>query len=355
MAVTIREIAKKVGVAPSTVSAALSPVCEKKISTKRINQIKNVAQQMGYQPNWSARHLRTGKTFNIGVVVPSFLQHYPIFKYFDLLTNISRKHGYHVIPIELHRAAGEFSKHLKELGPNQIDGIIFLDYYKESYDEYLNYWSSNTPMVFRVLDDIYANLPFDLVIVNHYSAAAELFNHLIKSGWQDILITAEEGFNTVNIKGSGGAYRAWKEYLIRSGIKNVNDVIINKHGRDGKSNYDAIKNAIAAGRIFKGKTCLVLDGGDGVSGVYEALRQAELKIGVDVGVACFHSIPDNEFVYPEPTCLKEPFGKVSETLVRNLLQLIASKDTGFLVEKNMFIPKLSVTSTTNFKNVNKEK
>ncbi len=86
MAITIQQIARKVGVAPSTVSAALSDVCKKKISKVRIEQIRKIADAMGYTPNLSARRLRTGRTLNIGVVIPSFLGHHPISKYFDLVS-----------------------------------------------------------------------------------------------------------------------------------------------------------------------------------------------------------------------------------------------------------------------------
>ena len=93
MAVTLQQIASRSGVAPSTVSAVLSPVCKKRVSLKKKQEIINVAKKMGYRPNISARRLRTGQTLNIGVVVPSFLSHHPMSTYFDLISFASVKHG----------------------------------------------------------------------------------------------------------------------------------------------------------------------------------------------------------------------------------------------------------------------
>ena len=68
MAVTIHEVAKGAEVSASTVSRAFTMPEMVTAATRR--KVLQVAEELGYQPNRAARGLVTGKTGNIGVVVP---------------------------------------------------------------------------------------------------------------------------------------------------------------------------------------------------------------------------------------------------------------------------------------------
>ena len=68
MAVTIHEVARRAGVSVSTVSRALAVPDLVRASTRE--RVLAVAAELGYQPNRAARGLITGRTGNIGVVVP---------------------------------------------------------------------------------------------------------------------------------------------------------------------------------------------------------------------------------------------------------------------------------------------
>lgn len=68
MAVTIYEVAVRASVSPSTVSRAFT--VPGLVREDTLQRVLEVAQELGYQPNRAARALITGKTGNIGVVVP---------------------------------------------------------------------------------------------------------------------------------------------------------------------------------------------------------------------------------------------------------------------------------------------
>ncbi|MBN2754141.1 MAG: LacI family DNA-binding transcriptional regulator [Candidatus Goldbacteria bacterium] len=72
--VTLKDVAKELGVAFSTVSMALSD--DKTISQKMKEKVKKKIQEMGYHPNRSARNLVNGKTNNIAVVTPGLFSLY---------------------------------------------------------------------------------------------------------------------------------------------------------------------------------------------------------------------------------------------------------------------------------------
>ena len=68
MAVTINDVAKAVGVSASTVSRAMSLPGIVEASTR--DRVLRAATNLGYQPNRAARGLITGRTGNLGLIVP---------------------------------------------------------------------------------------------------------------------------------------------------------------------------------------------------------------------------------------------------------------------------------------------
>ncbi|MGW4214196.1 LacI family DNA-binding transcriptional regulator [Lentzea sp. NPDC004789] len=68
MAVTIRDVARQAQVSVSTVSRALSAPGLVKETTRQ--RVLDVVAGLGYQPNRAARSLITGRTGNLGIVVP---------------------------------------------------------------------------------------------------------------------------------------------------------------------------------------------------------------------------------------------------------------------------------------------
>ncbi|MCX7845862.1 MAG: LacI family transcriptional regulator [Dictyoglomaceae bacterium] len=65
--VNIRDIAKKVGVSPSTVSRALND--DPKISEETKKKVKEIAKRLRYKPNQAARSLITRETKTIGFLI----------------------------------------------------------------------------------------------------------------------------------------------------------------------------------------------------------------------------------------------------------------------------------------------
>jgi LacI family transcriptional regulator len=68
MPVTIHDVARRARVSPSTVSRALSASHLVRVSTR--DRVLAAAEELGYQPNPAARSLITGRTGNIGIIVP---------------------------------------------------------------------------------------------------------------------------------------------------------------------------------------------------------------------------------------------------------------------------------------------
>src|SRR2546421_2188710 len=68
MPVTIHDVARRAQVSPSTVSRALSASHLVRGTTRE--RVLAAAKELGYQPNPAARSVITGRTGNIGIIVP---------------------------------------------------------------------------------------------------------------------------------------------------------------------------------------------------------------------------------------------------------------------------------------------
>ena len=68
MPVTIKDVARAAGVSPSTVSRALTT--PELVQAETRDRVERSAAELGYHPNRAARGLITGRTGNIGLIVP---------------------------------------------------------------------------------------------------------------------------------------------------------------------------------------------------------------------------------------------------------------------------------------------
>ena len=66
MAITIKELSAACGLSISTVSKALNDYPD--VSPETREQVRAAAERLGYHPNAVARGLKTGRTFNLGVL-----------------------------------------------------------------------------------------------------------------------------------------------------------------------------------------------------------------------------------------------------------------------------------------------
>ena len=72
--VTIKDIARILGVAPSTVSRALQGHPDISEETRR--QVRELASRMKYQPNVVAQGLKFRRSNTIGVIIPEIVHYF---------------------------------------------------------------------------------------------------------------------------------------------------------------------------------------------------------------------------------------------------------------------------------------
>src|SRR5690606_32326758 len=119
--VTIYDIAKKLGLAASTISRGLKG--HHSIGKKTSEKIKRTAAEMGYRPNNLAASLRSNKMKTIGVLLPTVTQ--PFLS--SLISGIeitAQKAGYNVLIMQSHDSYEEEVNLTKSLYDNRVSGVI---------------------------------------------------------------------------------------------------------------------------------------------------------------------------------------------------------------------------------------
>lgn len=118
---TLRDVAKAVGVSPSTVSRALadSPLVNQKTKAR----ILKAATRLGYERNELARALVMGTSGAVGLIVPDITN--PFFS--DIARGVSEiadRAGYGVILCNTDGRADRESSYIRLLRRKQVDGLI---------------------------------------------------------------------------------------------------------------------------------------------------------------------------------------------------------------------------------------
>lgn len=119
---TIKDVAKKVGVTPTTVSRVLNN--RGYISEKTRKAVYQAMEELNYQPNEIARSLTKKDTNCIGIVVPS-IQH-PFFS--SVLSSLechAAKRGYKIMVCNSQEDHEKEKEYLEMLDSNRVSGIIF--------------------------------------------------------------------------------------------------------------------------------------------------------------------------------------------------------------------------------------
>jgi len=143
---TIKEIAKRLKISPSTVSRALND--HPSIGLVTTMRVKKMAQELNYEPNQTAIFFKQRKTFTIGVILPSLSE--PFFSLaINEIENLANTKNYTVL---LGQSLDDENRELKILQTfkkHRVDGIL-MSVGKNTNDfsfiDLLN--ESNIPIVF---------------------------------------------------------------------------------------------------------------------------------------------------------------------------------------------------------------
>ena len=270
--ITQKDIADKLGVTRITISKALSESSD--ISLAMRENVKRIAQEMGYIPDYTARNLHRNKTNTIGVIVPDVANSFFSFV-IDGIMNAAAKHGYHVM-LTVSRESTDIEKeNIMTLLAHRVDGLL-IAVSKDATDIaiYEKVKRRNVPLVF--FDRALKGIGFSSVGIDDRTAASELVTYAIKCGYKNIAHLA--GSITIDI--GRERHAGYVEALKKNHIPIEEDWII-CGGFDKISGYNGCRKLLERDRLPE----VIFASNDRIAqGAYKAIKEAGLKIPYDIGV-----------------------------------------------------------------------
>jgi DNA-binding LacI/PurR family transcriptional regulator len=180
--VTIKDIAKTLGISPSTVSRALKNHPDISVKTKKA--VKELAVKLRYEPNAIALSLRSRSSKTIGVILPEIV-HYFFSSVISGIEEVAYKSGYTVIICQSNEDYEKEKHIIHTLISKHVDGVLAsVSKTTSNYDHFLELIKSNIPLVFY--DRVLNLKKTDRVIVDDYAGSYKAVEHLIRMGCKRI-------------------------------------------------------------------------------------------------------------------------------------------------------------------------
>jgi LacI family transcriptional regulator len=236
--ITIKTIAKELGVSTSTVSKALRDSHE--ISTETKDKIQAYANLYNYKPNNLALQLRNQKTKVIGVILPKIVHHF----FSTVIMGIeegANKKGYNIMVCFSNESYKKEVETLKVLSNGSVDGLIVSiaseTLENKEFNHFIDLVAEEIPLVLfdRVVDEILC----DKVVVDDVGAGYKATKHLIENGRKKIaLITTPNHVNVGALRRQG-----YEKALIEAYIKTDKNLIVEvDEKKDIKSQIEKVFN-----------------------------------------------------------------------------------------------------------------
>lgn len=208
--ITLKEIAKELGISISTVSKSLKNYSE--ISQETRDKVQAFAKLYNYQPNNIALSLKNRKSFTIGVIIPEVVHHF-FASVIKGIEKIAISNGYTIIIGVSNEQLKKESNTIKTLSNGTVDGFIIslseetllMDNFSHLH-EISNY---NIPMV--MFDRVTDAIECDKVIIDDKPVSLNAVEHLIQTGHKRIAFITTEDYLSVGKLRTDGYYEALKK------------------------------------------------------------------------------------------------------------------------------------------------
>lgn len=325
--ITIKDIAKALRVAPSTVSRALKDNPD--ISQETRDAIQKYAQEHHYKPNALALNLRTSRSNTIGVIIPQLVHHF----FSCVLSGIeatATKAGYNILVAQSNEEYEHEVKIVHSFLAARVCGVITsLAKDTVKYDHYQELLDHNIPIVFY--DRICTGINTERVVVDDYAGSFAAVEYMIQTGCKRIFFYSGPPHLEISKNRRNGYLDAMKKYKIpvddsmikfcdtrEQAIAITPDILEETNRPDG---FFAINDETASGILY---TC----------------KQAGLKIPEDISICGFTDGAIAQNTDPKLTTVEQHGEEVGESAIDILIEKIegdTKKGINKIVRTNLVV------------------
>jgi len=332
---TLKDMAQRLKVSPSTVSRALND--HPGIGPETKAAVKQLAAQLDYQPNPMALGLLQKKSNTIGVIVPEITGHF----FSAIITAIQDVIGptpYNIMVCTSNESYTEEVTLVKKLSRMRVDGILVSPASgTQDFDHFAKLQKNDIPVV--VFDRDCPGLETDKVLVDDYAGAFQAVDYLIRSGCKRVAYLG----GPLNLSTTKHRLQGYLDALEKNQVPLRGEYIQHLKGFSHKDGLKPAKRLLdlecPPDAIF------AINDNIAASAMHQAKKKG-LSIPGDISIVGFDDDPHSLYFSPSLSSVWQPVYNLGMLSARILLERIGNRDAPQGFRREVFIPELVIRGTS---------
>ncbi len=333
--VTIKDIARELGISPSTVSRALKDHPD--ISPKTKKAVNDLAEKLNYEPNTIALSLRKSKTYTIGIIIPEIV-HFFFSTVISGIEDIAYKKGYNVIISQSNESFEREVSDTKAMIAHRVDGLL-VSVSKETSDftHFKEVQDRGVPIVFfdRICEDINTSR----VVIDDFEAAFKAVEHLIATGKKNIAHL----YGDLNLVICKKRLEGYKAALEKYNLPFNEDLM----AYAGVLELEASKKIMRSLLLGDSKPDAVFAHNDVVAfGAMMEIKDQKIKIPEEISVIGFSDWQFSSFVEPGLSTISQSGFEMGQEAARLFIEEIETQEENYKPTTRVIPTKLVIREST---------
>jgi LacI family transcriptional regulator len=328
---TIRDVAKRAGVAISTVSAVINRSAP--TSEAVVARVEQAIAEIGYMPHGAAQALRSGQSRLIGLIVPDITN--PHFSTVArVIETVCLAAGYMTFVYNTDEDADHEMHILKMMRQQRVAGLILISTRSDAEHGARLMAEINVPTV--LLGSHVEGVPFDEITLDEVRAGQLAVGYLLGLEHRRIaVIGGRKGVSTADERLEG-----CRLAFVEHGLSLPDELIL-------PGNFSQTQAFESTRRIMSGQqgaSAIVTLSNFMTIGVMRGLVAMNLTSPRDVSIIGIDDFEWAEIMNPQPCAIAQPVVEMAEVAIGTLLDQIESgkKPTG---QRRLFEPTLVVRTS----------
>jgi len=315
-AVTIKDIARELGISASAVSKALKDSYEISEKTKKL--VLECAQKHNYQPNPMARSLKEGKSKALGIIIPTIDNNF-FSQVINGVESVAYSKGYNIIMTQTHESYDMEVSNTELLTIRAVDGLLIsLSTETEDIAHLKKLHDQGLPIVF--FDRVSKVINTHKIIADNFGGAYEATNHLIRSGYKQIAhITS-----SANVFITSERLKGYEQALKENGMHLKEHYV--KYCAYGGRDVEEVQQALNELLELPDRPDAIFAATDRITTTALAqLHKMQVNIPGDMALLGFTNTQLAEVLNPSLTQVLQPGFEMGKKATEMLIQLIESR------------------------------
>lgn len=332
---TIKDIANVLGITPSAVSKALNN--HPRISQETKLAVKQIAENLNYQPNHLASALRKGKSNLVGVIVPRANSNF----FSSVLENIEKllnKEGYNVIISQSNESYDKECKSIDTLLYTQVDGIIAsLANETVNFSHFEKIKKKGIPLILYDRGD--NDIGVDYIGIDDYDSSHMVVEHLVKQNCKRIAHIG--GYRHTRI--FKNRILGFIDALTKHNLPNKEELILESALtlEDGRKKMELLLNLPERpDAVYAASDYAAL-------GALQVLQEHQINVPEDIALVGFSNEPFTSLLNPSISTVNQHSGDIGKRAAETFLKRVKQKNWKPSLTKNILKSELIIRDSSN--------